>query len=103
MLFLQSPEALSGGAGWVGAGLLGLVLAWLFFFHLPAKDAQLKGVLDAKDAQLSVLMDRFKAAMDVVVAHCKDDSAKLVEAFRSELKLLLDRSDAKEDRREDRR
>ena len=33
---------LSGGGGWVGAGLLGLVLAWLFFKMIPSKDAQQK-------------------------------------------------------------
>jgi hypothetical protein len=32
----QSSDPLSGGAGWVGAGLLGAVLAWLLFVHLPA-------------------------------------------------------------------
>lgn len=41
----QTPDPLSGGAGWVGAGLLGVVLLWLTFIHLPAKDKQLRELL----------------------------------------------------------
>src|SRR5689334_4997153 len=46
--FSQAPpipptiDSLSGGAGWFGAGLLGLVLGWLLLVHLPSKDKQLK-------------------------------------------------------------
>lgn len=47
---------LPGGAGWVGAGLLGSVLGWMFFIHLPSKDKQLKELIDAKDAQLKDLL-----------------------------------------------
>ena len=45
-LFAQSPEVISGGAGWVGAGLLGAVLSWLTLVHLPAKDKQVKELID---------------------------------------------------------
>lgn len=52
-----SVDPISGGAGWVGAGLLGLVLAWLLFIHLPAKDKQLAGLIESKDKQLADLVD----------------------------------------------
>ena len=39
-------DPLSGGAGWLGAGLLGLVLAWLLLKHLPEKDRQIKDLID---------------------------------------------------------
>lgn len=57
-------DPISGGAGWVGAGLLGLVLAWLFFWYLPAKDKQLAEkdrqlaeMLEGKDRQISGLVE----------------------------------------------
>src|SRR5688572_11670740 len=33
-------------AEWLKFGLLGAVLFWLFFWHLPAKDAQIKTLLE---------------------------------------------------------
>lgn len=48
-ILAQSPESLSGGAGWVGAGLLGLVLFWLLLKHLPDKDKQLEKLLLSRD------------------------------------------------------
>ncbi len=50
---LAQTEALSGGSGWVGAGLLGLILAWLLLVHLPSKDKQLKDLLDSRDRLMS--------------------------------------------------
>ncbi len=44
---LAQTDPISGGAGWVGAGLLGLVLGWLLLKHLPDKDKQIKDLLDA--------------------------------------------------------
>lgn len=42
ILLAQVPiDSLSGGSGWIGAGLLGAVLSWLLFVHLPSKDKQL--------------------------------------------------------------
>ena len=46
----QSPDPIAGGAGWVGAGLLGLVLGWLLLVHLPAKDKQIMGLIADCDA-----------------------------------------------------
>ena len=51
MIFLHllsdADVALSGGAGWVGAGLLGSVLLWLCLKHLPEKDRQVKEIIDS--------------------------------------------------------
>jgi hypothetical protein len=42
----------------LGAGLLGMVLAWLLLKHLPAKDAQIQQFVADKDKQVaSVLAD----------------------------------------------
>lgn len=42
----QVTDPISGGAGWVGAGLLGLVLAWLLLKHLPDKDKQINNLVE---------------------------------------------------------
>lgn len=60
----QQVDPLSGGAGWVGAGLLGCCLAWLFFWHLPAKDKQIKDMNDAT----SVLVEANAARIEKLFA-----------------------------------
>lgn len=65
------PDTLSGGGGWVGAGLLGLVLAWLLFWHLPAKDKQIGEVIDKHAAEAKATRDDFKTALASIMAHCE--------------------------------
>lgn len=43
------PTDLAGGSGWAGAGLLGLVLAWLLLRHLPEKDRMLSDIIEKHD------------------------------------------------------
>ena len=45
LCIVAQVDTISGGAGWVGTGLLGAVLSWLLFVHLPAKDKQLRDVI----------------------------------------------------------
>lgn len=52
----QASDPLSGGAGWVGAGLLGLVLAWMFFIHIPATNKQFSTYIENKDKQITDLI-----------------------------------------------
>lgn len=47
LLFAQQADPISGGGGWFGAGLLGLVLAWLLLRHLPGKDQQILDIINA--------------------------------------------------------
>jgi PAS domain S-box-containing protein len=81
LMFAQVPDPISGGAGWVGAGLLGLVLGWLLLVHLPSKDKQLDAVYAAKaedtkdiaekhEAAVRLLVDKHEAAIKKVVEHC---------------------------------
>ena len=100
-------DPLSGGAGWFGAGLLGLVLAWLLLRHLPAKDAQIEKLIKDKDThvqaivtavgtQLSDLADRYgeqqktsrdeyKQALQAVINHCEKESINFATAMSREL------------------
>lgn len=83
LLLAQAIEPISGGAGWVGAGLLGAVLAWLLLVHIPAKDKQIKDLIEAKDAQYERMLDKFQRALDTVVQHCKEEAQALIAAFKS--------------------
>lgn len=47
---------LAGSSGWAGAGLLGLVLAWLLLLHLPRKDAQAQAMSDTRDKQIGDIL-----------------------------------------------
>lgn len=103
----QSTDPISGGAGWIGAGLLGAVLAWLLLKHLPDKDRQISNLLQMKDKQVEDLLkvknDQLKMmvesatqnqermhtenqrALDRVIAHCKDEMTTNNVAFQREM------------------
>lgn len=77
-----ATDPIAGGAGWVGAGLLGLVLAWLLLRHLPDKDAQIERLIAAKDEQIrEVIADKDKQA-DEHDARCRDNAERLVAELR---------------------
>lgn len=60
-LLAQAADPISGGAGWIGAGLLGMVLCWVFFVHLPAKDKQVKELMEKCDTHNAAIADKFVA------------------------------------------
>lgn len=108
LLAQSSIDPIAGGAGWVGAGLLGLVLSWLLLVHLPAKDKQLKEFMDSKDTHIASLTEKyekklelvtltfekeatearndFKRTLDIVMGHCTDETKKIIDAFRQEIR-----------------
>jgi hypothetical protein len=50
-------EPLPTTAGWVGAGLASSILAWLFFKHIPAKDAQIAKLIEDHTRLVTKLID----------------------------------------------
>lgn len=74
MLLAQALDSLSGGGGWVGAGLLGAVLMWLFFKHLPSKDAQITALIERKDLHVENLQAEFTQALDKMAAVYREES-----------------------------
>jgi gas vesicle protein len=110
VIVAQAADPISGGAGWVGTGLLGAVLSWLLLVHLPAKDKQLKEIMDSKDALLVAEMNKrdevikdltiafntqsrdmrkeFRETMDAVLASHERRVAELATAMRNELEQL---------------
>ena len=84
MLLLAQTDPISGGGGWLGAGLLGLVLSWLCLVHLPTKDRREdekdkrnQERMDKKDAQLTEMMREFRAALDAVIVHCNAETERI--------------------------
>lgn len=73
----MTSTSLSGGAGWVGAGLLGCVLAWLMFKHLPDKDKLVKDLLASHDNAI--------AAKDAAIAVKDADIKSMIETFSKSL------------------
>jgi hypothetical protein len=91
---LAQGDPLSGGAGWAGAGILGLVLAWLLLKHLPDQNARIdrlvKEFAEREDKARADYMGRedkreavFEATMKTVVEHCERENARVANATRA--------------------
>jgi hypothetical protein len=83
LLSVESIDPISGGAGWVGTGLLGLVLAWLLLVHLPQKDRQIKEPIESKDARINTLLEQKWAALQAMSTDHKDTIEAMAGEFRS--------------------
>jgi hypothetical protein len=79
-------------APWTGLGLVALILRWLLYTHLPAKDKQIDDLVtaynvrqDQKDtAHAQALKESrvdFKESLDKVVSHCAEEMEKLTSRF----------------------
>ena len=55
-----------GVTGWTSAGLLGLVLSWVFLRHIPEKDKQYNDLRVAKDDQLDRQRKEFTESLNVL-------------------------------------
>jgi hypothetical protein len=102
-----TPDVISGGAGWAGAGLLGLVLGWLLFVHLPAKDKQIAELVKSRDDMVKELtgsfregivesekrateVDRerredYRISLQMVVSHCEKEMSSTSTVMRQNL------------------
>jgi hypothetical protein len=89
VILSQSPDAVAGTAGWVGAGLLGAVLAWLMFVHLPAKDKMITGMIEGRDALVRALAERHDATVRDLVAQVAAADKERRDDFRANLTAIL--------------
>lgn len=98
VLFAQA-DALSGGAGWAGAGLLGLVLSWLLLKHLPEKDRQIKDLLDSANTRADFIASRhweenretqkqFQITLERVIQHCEKEMTGITNTLREKIEQL---------------
>lgn len=85
LLLAQATDPISGGAGWVGAGLLGAVLSWLLLKHLPEKDRQQKDLIDSHNSKTKEITDTHAACIrgindhhERVLAQSREDFAKFL-------------------------
>ena len=85
LLLAQATDPISGGAGWVGAGLLGLVLSWLLWVHLPAKDKLIKDMLDTHYTRQDAAMAHFSESLKEVTGHCEQEMSMLIETWKGEV------------------
>lgn len=67
-------DPISGNTGWVGAGLLGGVLGWLLFVHLPNKDKQIKDLVAEHNGTVKEVADAHAAALKEVTATFKEET-----------------------------
>lgn len=103
IIAVSTTDPLSGGAGWFGAGLLGMVLGWLLIFYLPSKDKQQKDSVDSTNSRFDKLIVdhlrieseqradfkqaladqrvEFKQALTEVVSHCEEEMRNIREHF----------------------
>ena len=82
ILPLASADSLSGGAGWAGAGLLGLVLAWVLGKQIPDERRDRRDLLTAKDAQITSLIE----SRDKLAEKMSANAREAVQAVSSDNK-----------------
>lgn len=103
-VLLAEADPISGGAGWIGAGLLGAVLAWLLLKHLPAKDDQIERLFRAKDAAVKEVADiaqavnremraDFQLAIQKVIEHCERENKRTADLVAESYDRLVEAID----------
>lgn len=97
LLLAQASDPLSGGAGWIGAGLLGCVLAWLMFVHLPNKDKQMKDIIsffnENRDKMVEAHRQDLQQLNAIFRADFKETRADFVIALKENSNRLRDNTD----------
>jgi hypothetical protein len=95
----SSDITLGGASGWAGAGMLGLVLAWLLWKHIPRiLDDNKEQILAHKD-QISNLISKeetsrkefsimYERNLDKVLHHCHSEMDALSKLMTKELETL---------------
>jgi len=88
---LAQVDALSGGSGWVGAGLLGAVLCWLLLKHLPdkdrqssEKDQQIGKMVETRDRQIQQVVLDMHGRMDMQRKEFGESLVTVTKAFEAE-------------------
>jgi hypothetical protein len=93
-------ETFPGAPAWVGTGLLGGVLGWLLFVHLPAKDKQISALIADRDKAISEqaqrhdahtrdITDRFNEAMSGIVVRYTEQERERRTDYREALAVVV--------------
>jgi hypothetical protein len=78
-------DPIGGFYGWAGAGLLGLVLAWLLGKRLPAEAEERRVLLDNKDAQITAILKDKDAQLKEQRVEFLETLVKITAQFQAEL------------------
>lgn len=88
LLLAEAPDSLSGNGGWLGAGLLGAVLAWLMGVHLPSKDKQIDRFIDARDETAKSLNERHATEIREITARFIEEGKIARSEYRAALEMI---------------
>jgi hypothetical protein len=85
-------NGLGGASGWAGAGLLGLVLAWLLLKHLPLKDEQLERMHGSHKAEMvsAITAQRadFRESLTQIMQVHEREVSGIINALHKDLETL---------------
>lgn len=87
-------DPVSGNSGWAGAGLLGGVLGWLLFIHLPAKDKQITALVSAKDEVVKEIIQSKDEAINAAILQFKIELQKERETCEKTFERIASSIDA---------
>lgn len=88
-LFGDVTGEIGSGAGWAGAGLLGLVLGWLLLKHLPEKDAQIERLITRSDERADRLTAEFQESLRMIMDRHDKANVEIIQAMRDEFGRIL--------------
>lgn len=98
LLFADVVQEITPGIPWVGTGLVGAVLWWVLYTHVPRlveQNATLAGLVqtlvERSDAREDKVRDEFLKALTGVMESQKVANAELVRAIQGDLQRVLDR------------
>lgn len=99
------PDFVPGTAAWITSLASGGILTWLLFYHLPAKDKQLKEFTDNKDTQFQKMAADYNGQLNSIHDDCAKERREAAIAFMVAIKensqelhralnLIMDRAQA---------
>lgn len=82
----------------MGAGLLGLVLGWLMLVHLPAKDKQMKELIERGDMQVRAVVGDFRAELNSERTFHEGEQQKAHDSWKAAVEKVMKGHEASTDR-----
>jgi hypothetical protein len=93
-------ETFPGAPAWVGTGLLGGVLGWLLFVHLPSKDKQISSLIADRDRAMQekderhdvhtrAITDQFNTTMAAIVVRYTEAERDRRGDFQASLTMIV--------------
>lgn len=94
LLAQAAIEPLAGGSGWAGVGLLGAILSWLLLVHLPAKDKQIRDLMEVNDLKHREARTEYRDTLAQILAYGERHITSVATQLASELERLREAIEA---------